>query len=102
MIEHAGQGLWLCFIFAGYVVARLGCYVGLPQDGTTTADAFDFVDDVSKMFQSGVVLGVSISCAILLCMHGGCGLKSHHLLKCVLAECSLSPSCAGVLEGHGP
>lgn len=51
-------GLWLCFIFAGYVVARLGCYVGLPQDGTTTADAFDFVDDVSKMFQSGVVLGV--------------------------------------------
>ena len=52
------QGLWLCFIFAGYTVARLGCYVGLPEDGTTSADAFDLFDDVSKMFQAGFVLAV--------------------------------------------
>lgn len=52
------QAAWLLFIFAGYFVARAGCYVGLPVDGVTNADAYDTFDDISKMLQFGVVLAV--------------------------------------------
>lgn len=42
------QALWLGFIFSGYLVARAGCYMGLPLDGVTDADAYDTFDDISK------------------------------------------------------
>lgn len=47
----------MAFIFSGYLLSRVLCFVGLPSDGVTAQDPYDLFDDISKMLQFGFLLG---------------------------------------------